>query len=1230
MAEIKYTVAGDDSDLQRMFKEITEKSRTTKTLIEKDLQQIQQKQVKLEVNYGDRSTIPGGSVAGEHAQRGAAANEAFARSAKSATIASTEQGLATVKTTTALISQQKTIDQLSIRMQAYQNIVRSSSDPKVISNYNKKIEDTQIQITRLGNQGRSGFDKMGAAIKPNIGLAGKMMGGLKGLTAFLPGIGIATAIAFVAEPVLKFIASLGLFEKKIDSVLELKKRLSEASVKGNQDAQGEITQLKLLYTNAKNTNLPLEKRKNLYKELQSQYPSYFKNISFEQIATKQASNAYNGLSASIIATARARAYGDKITENTSRKIANDAKIKDLEAQNLKNQIASVRAKELDQASVGTSTFAMPSLGNVITATGVITASKKIADTQRSINNLKTDNNLLNAQNLKFEGAITTEIGAGAQVGKDRFKDDEKGFAKAESARISALARQTDMYQKVADIQNEYARKSLSDEESEIKAIKDKFKKITDEVKAFNANPKNKFKVDGSSLPDAEKAAISELKYRNETDTLKKSLDKQRSLYEDYEEYKSSRGADEAKKRYSTELDLGKTFLQRLQEEQALLMAQGSVSGYDGKAQERLTVIGDLLESETELTKKNMDQAFTLAMNHEQKLIAIRQKYADAAKFLGINITESQKKELINQMDDEISSANDIAFQKSEIYKRLAKDTVLYSKETLKAEIKAAESLLKDADLPDALRAQIESQLSNLKSKLNIGVDDSNMAALEEQKRVIEQALLNPLIAGTQAAEEYKKKLIEIQSQINGIDAKVFTEMFSGDAADVAKNISSTGDALSGSFMELSSALEGVNDGLAYTLGSIGQLIKVGSDAAGSFASFASGDIIGGVTKAISAVAGLFTMGKKVKEMNAKARAEVQKFYTEAINGEIEYASLVRSGDRESASSQAKRLESLKNEHNLLKQQSSEIDKQYKSLLAQIQKEEYVLSQTYQHGTLFRKAKTDAQMGSLSGLNYDEIEKLYTSGKLTDGAKALFEQLRKLKDEGADVNKALADIADRAQQMFTGTTSDAITDSLLSMFREGKTGASELADFFKQTMDEAAISIFKNKFLASQMDGFYKEFADKSQSDEVLTENEIAILKEKFKGLTDEAGKRFEELKKITGSDLKGGSSAGASSSTLRGEITAMTETTGTALVGGFNGMRIQLAQSLEVHRSQLAINQQCFAISQQTLSTALAIERNTKITADKATEYLPYLSEISRNTKDTSATALRAAGKYGY
>jgi len=121
-------------------------------------------------------------------------------------------------------------------------------------------------------------------------------------------------------------------KKTTDDYVASLETIEGARLKGEQNAQKEIVTLGLLFRTYQNANQPLSARKEAYSELQKQYPSYFGNLAFEEKATNATKDAYNRLTQSIIASAKARSFSDKIAENSQKVLEIDQKIADLAAE----------------------------------------------------------------------------------------------------------------------------------------------------------------------------------------------------------------------------------------------------------------------------------------------------------------------------------------------------------------------------------------------------------------------------------------------------------------------------------------------------------------------------------------------------------------------------------------------------------------------------------------------------------------------------------------------------------------------------------------------------------------------------------------------------------------------------------------------------------------------------------------------------------------------------------
>jgi DNA repair exonuclease SbcCD ATPase subunit len=119
----------------------------------------------------------------------------------------------------------------------------------------------------------------------------------------------------------------GLFKAKenIDVLKESLKAYNETILEGRKAAQDQLTELQLLYDAAVDAAKGTDERTKAVKKLKDEYPDYFKSLDNEAILAGKAKSAYDSLTQSIIANAKARASMDAMTENFS-------KIIDLEPQ----------------------------------------------------------------------------------------------------------------------------------------------------------------------------------------------------------------------------------------------------------------------------------------------------------------------------------------------------------------------------------------------------------------------------------------------------------------------------------------------------------------------------------------------------------------------------------------------------------------------------------------------------------------------------------------------------------------------------------------------------------------------------------------------------------------------------------------------------------------------------------------------------------------------------------
>lgn len=115
---------------------------------------------------------------------------------------------------------------------------------------------------------------------------------------------------------------------------ETLKGVSAASLKGAQDAQKEIANLTALRLQVENTNVSQKDRLAAVNELQKEYPSYFSNLTKEQILNGDVGEAYKLVTQNLIAKAKAQASINKIAENSIQLLTIETKLEGLRSKRL--------------------------------------------------------------------------------------------------------------------------------------------------------------------------------------------------------------------------------------------------------------------------------------------------------------------------------------------------------------------------------------------------------------------------------------------------------------------------------------------------------------------------------------------------------------------------------------------------------------------------------------------------------------------------------------------------------------------------------------------------------------------------------------------------------------------------------------------------------------------------------------------------------------------------------
>lgn len=274
--------------------------------------------------------------------------------------------------------------------------------------------------------------------------------------------------------------------------------LNKARIMGNSSAQSELTTLKLLYSQYQNSQISLEKRKKAYDQIQELYPSYFGNIKFEQQASKNTEDAYNRLTNSILATARARAAGDLITKNSQKQLENEQKIIDLGIEANKAYAEAQKAESKARtATAGTGEANERAALSLITKAN--SERSKASDIQKQINSLVAEQLKLQQNNLTLERSVTQEIKNGADITDDKTKKT-----------VDSVNKLVEVYKILADEIKIIKYDTFSSELEKANKLVDVHKKALESLIKLGVSPLSKeYKTLSDQMLDANKKLFGE-------------------------------------------------------------------------------------------------------------------------------------------------------------------------------------------------------------------------------------------------------------------------------------------------------------------------------------------------------------------------------------------------------------------------------------------------------------------------------------------------------------------------------------------------------------------------------------------------------------------------------------------------------------------------------------------------------------------------------------------------
>ena len=973
-----------------------------------------------------------------------------------------------------------------------------------------------------------------------------------------------TLLTLYGDKVVDWVAGLFNAKNVMKPLVDIQQQLNDVQLKGVQNAQSEITKLELLYKATQNASKPIRERKKAVDELQKSYPDFFKNLSEEEILTGKAADAYARLTSSIIASARARAAQDKMTENAKKILENEAKITEEYAKRENAQLKLDKQIELrnkiDREAnpdmyAGRQMMVGAALGKVEEI------DEGIAKLRREIYELNKSQNEL-AQNIDVNDLIFNPNEDSSKIGekerKRRQEEAEKLLKQQEQLAEQLLSLRRKNQQDEINLRADGMEKKLAqidlDYQKELDAIE---------------SAREKAKKDGtyeqqSPLLDEAEENVFKRYQQAVTETHKQEAEAQ----------------NEAMNRYLKEYG---TFQQK---------KDAITKEYNDKMVKVTT------EGEKKLLQKEMEEALSsVDMDKLKQEINWELIFGDLNKV---------SKKSLEQVKQQLKT-----FKNSDEYKNMAVD----QKKVIDEALNNIQSTIIDkggllGDLPeqlDALRIaqdELKQAQDEYNKSLKSGTDAEKEAALKKKNKA-EKNVQNAETNVTRSADKTQKSLITLTDTVTqlGSSSEMSLSQIGNLAAGLVDTFSEAGSKIGGIVGTVFSLLDGIEK-----QGFDGFVKNVFSSVFGAGASMWNTLTFGGFNK-------LFGIGGNAKEVQDSINRLTDR--NETLQTSIESLT-----DEIKASKGTKSVAAYRSAYEYQKEQNSNylnIAREQAGYHNSHKSWQYYMRWSAEDLKWIQQNinKNFTGTSSLWELTPEEMEKLRSNvdiwTKMQNAGKGGYgERVTDKLDDYIEQAGKLEELTDNLYEGLTGMSFDSMYDSFVSSLMDMEKSAEDVADDISKYFMQAMLSNAIGEQFSDKLRTWYDKFGEAMKDDGTLDNNERKELMDEYMGYVDEAMKLRDELAAATGYDKISQESTSQSASSKG--FQAMSQDTGEELNGRFTALQI----AGEEIKNQNIIQSQSLNLLTVKADALLSINTETRNIADNTRDLIAQsyleLVQISENT----------------
>lgn len=1044
-------------------------------------------------------------------------------------------------------------------------------------------------------------------------------------TALTVGI---TLLTLYGDKVVDWVAGLFNAKNVMKSLVDIQQQLNDVQLKGVQNAQSEITKLELLYKATQNASKPIRERKKAVDELQKSYPDFFKNLSEEEILTGKAADAYARLTSSIIASARARAAQDKMTENAKKILENEAKITEEYAKRENAQLKLDKQIELrnkiDREAnpdmyAGQQMMVGAALGKVEEI------DEGIAKLRREIYELNKSQNEL-AQNIDVNDLIFNPNEDSSKIGEEERKRRQEEAEKL-------LKQQEQLFEELLQLRfkNQQDEINLMREgtEKKLKQIDLDYQK---QIDAIRKQEEEWSKAGNGKLTDKQAQKISEaytnaesMRDKDISDVTEGQLKAEQQALNDYlKEY----GTFQQQK-----LAIAQEYAEKIRKAQE----ENGVNSAQVKLLEKQRDVA-IQNKETEAIKANIDWVTVFGEFGSMFSDMIKPALDEAKKYVRTdkfkNSDQASQKSLIDaisQMEKSLGGTSGVNF------KKLGEDVKAYQIaeqnriSAIGIETAALERLKKSQD--DYAKAQkggTESEKQAAANALETARQNADIASanVKTQTDIANQAQRNV----TDTATRLKASMENLLGGLQQISSGGLYNAYSG----IIKTVNGFKDVIgktSESLKEVPivgwilSIIDVLKDGLSDLVG--GLLDAVLNAVSGIIGDVLSGDLfvtigkslrngIGNILNAISfgGFNSLFGIGGNAKEVQETIDRLTDR--NETLQTAIE--------DLTDEMKASKGMKSVESYREAVKYQE-EVNKNY----LQIAKEQagYHKSHgSWQHylkwtDEMLEHARKATGMQDFSGtdslwnLTPEQMKALRSDVWLWDimessGKGGYGERVTDKLDDYIEQAGKLEELTDSLYEGLIGMSFDSMYDSFISSLMDMEKSAEDFANDISKYFMQAMLSNAIGEQFSDKLRTWYDKFGEAMKDDGTLDNNERKELMDEYMGYVDEAMKLRDELAAATGYDKISQESTSQSASSKGFQV--MSQDTGEELNGRFTALQI----AGEEIKNQNIIQSQSLNLLTVKADALLSINTETRNIADDTRDLIAQsyleLVQISENT----------------